>query len=75
MKQVFEPMRGFFAKRRKLGAIAIALIVIELAAAGTVAIAGREWLEGISARAQPAGGRAPATGFSGSLSAPSLAVF
>ena len=75
MKKAFERVRGFFAKRRKLGAIAIALIVIELAAAGTVAIAGREWIDSVSATAKSGGGRAPAPGFSGSLSAPSLAVF
>jgi fructose-specific phosphotransferase system IIC component len=75
MSAALERVRGFFAKRRKLGAIAIVLILIELAAAGTVAIAGREWIDSVSVAAQPAGGRAPATGFAGSLLAPSIAVF
>ena len=75
MKAAFERARGFFARRRKLGAIAIALIVIELTAAGVVAVAGPEWVNSLSARAQAGGGRPPALGLSGSLSTPSLAVF
>jgi len=75
MKALLESARGFFARRRKLGAIAIALIVLELAAAGVVAVAGPEWIETLSARAQAEGGRPPAMGLSGSLSTPSIAIF
>ena len=75
MSAAFERVRGFIARRRMLGALALALIVIELAAAGTVAVAGREWIDSVSAGGKSSGGRAPDAGFSGSLSTPSLAVF
>lgn len=75
MNRSFERVRGFVAQRRKLGAIAIALIVIELAAAGAVAVAGRDWIDAALAQAQSESGRGPALGFNGSLSSPSIAVF
>jgi len=75
MNQVVERFRGFIARRRKLAAFAIALVVIELAAAGAVAVAGRDWIDAAVAEAQSDGRRGPALGLNGSLSSPSIAVF
>jgi hypothetical protein len=75
MNQVFERVRGLLARRRKLAAIAIALVVVELAAAGAVAVAGRDWIDAALAEAQSDSRRGPAPGFNGSLSSPSIAAF
>lgn len=74
MNRVFERARGLLARRRKLAGLAIALVVIELAAAGTVAVAGRDWIDAAVAQARSDSRRGPALGFNGSLSTPSIAV-
>jgi hypothetical protein len=65
--------RDFIVRRkRKLGAVAILLIALELAAAATLAVLGREWLEGGPAQEDAA---PPALGFNGSVLTPSITVF
>jgi hypothetical protein len=74
MKTLLTRVRALIARRRKLAAVAIALVALELAAAATAAVVGREWIENLPARARAESGRPPAVGMSGSLAAPSIAV-
>ena len=76
MNRVFESLRGLFKRYRKLGAVALAILVaIELAVAAAVVIGGRELINAAPASASSDRGGSPALGLNSSFSTPSIAVF
>lgn len=72
--RLYQKLHARLGGRRKLALAVVGLwIAAELAAAATVAIAGKGWLESDPAPASAKGGSAPTFGFA-SRAGPSLAV-